>query len=296
MLLVSIQQLMEGCCMRKVSRRTFMTVTAAGAAAAYASAACATGEGEPTVVSQAPGGTPEPGALATVDAGADNGAVGLRWFGQSMFLLTSAGGTTILLDPFNDIGYTLPAPITADAATITHEHPDHNNDALAAAPAARELRILRGLTADGWADLDETVSDVRIITVRAYHDAEQGARLGRNAIFVFEAAGLRIAHLGDLGHALDAAQLAALGAVDVLMVPTGGNFSIGAEVATQVTAQIAPKMVFPMHYQTAKAAFLKETADPFLAGKTVERVGSTDIRIARADLPPELTAYVLDYE
>ena len=46
-----------------------------------------------------------------VGAGADNGAAGLRWFGQSMFLLTSPGDTTVVLDPFNDIGYPVPPPL-----------------------------------------------------------------------------------------------------------------------------------------------------------------------------------------
>ncbi len=274
--------------MRNISRRTFITLTAAGAAA-YVAAACGDDAAAPRGASL---GATKGRATPTVDAGRDNGAAGLRWFGQSMFLLTSPAGTRILLDPFHDIGYTLPPPLTADAVTITHEHPDHNNDALAAAP----VRAMRGLTADGWTDIDQTIGDVRIKTVRAYHDDQQGALLGRNAMFVFDTAGLRFAHLGDLGHTLDDAQLAALGAVDVLMVPTGGNFSIGPEAATEVTSQIGPKMVFPMHYKTAKATFLKESADPFLAGKTVRRVGATDIRIVRASLPAELTAFVLDYE
>ncbi len=274
--------------MRSISRRQFISVTALGAAAAYVAAACGDDDGDKASASP----SVQDRASPTVDAGSDNGAVGLRWFGQSMFLLTSPAGTTILLDPFNDIGYTLPPPVDADAATITHEHPDHNNDALTTASA----RIMRGLTADGWTDIDDTVGDVRIKTIRAFHDDHQGALLGRNTIFVFDTAGIRIAHLGDLGHTLDDAQRSALGAVDVLMVPTGGGFSIGPEAATEVTNSIGPKMVFPMHYKTARFTRLPETAELFLAGKTVERVGSTDIRIVRDTFPQQLTAYVLDYE
>ena len=268
--------------MSKISRRQFIAATTVGAAAAYIAAACG-GDGKPAA-------SASPATSPTV--GKDNAAAGLRWFGQSMFLLTTPGGTKLLLDPFHDIGYTVPPPLAVDVTTITHEHPDHNNETLAAAPA----RVIRGLTAEGWLDVDETVGDVRIKTVRAYHDDQKGAQRGRNAIFVYDTAGLRIVHLGDLGHKLDAATLAALGGVDVLMVPTGGNFTIAHEGANEVTAQISPKMVFPMHYQTAKAKQLKETAEPFLEGKTVQRVGSTDIRLARATLPTDLTAYVLDYE
>lgn len=156
--------------------------------------------------------------------------------------------------------------------------------------------MLRGLTADGWAGIDETVGDVRLTSVRTYHDDTQGSQRGRNAAFVIETAGLRLAHLGDLGHTLDDAQLASIGAIDVLMLPVGGTFTIEAAGATTVTDQPAPKMVFPMHYRTAAAGSALANADAFLSGKAVKRVGATDIRIARTELPEELTAFVLDYE
>jgi len=281
--------------MRKLTRRDFIVLTAGGAAAAAVAAACGGDDedgGGSTPGATAAGMTPASGASPTVDAGTDNGAVGLRWFGQSMFLLTSPAGITVLLDPFNDIGYTVPPPLDTDAATITHEHPDHNNDALGGSTAT----VLRGLTSDGWADIDETVGDVRVSSVQTYHDDTQGSQLGRNAAFVIETVGLRIAHLGDLGHMLDDEQAAAIGGVDVLMVPVGGTFTLDGAGATTVAEQLGPKMVFPMHYQTAAAGGALANADAFLAGKTVQQVGSTDIRIARAELPAELTAFVLDYE
>jgi L-ascorbate metabolism protein UlaG (beta-lactamase superfamily) len=90
--------------------------------------------------------------------------------------------------------------------------------------------------------------------------------------------------------------VSAIGAVDALMVPVGGGFTLDAAGATEVTNQLAPKIVFPMHYKTDRIAFPIDTADAFLEGKTVERVGSTNLRIASPELPAELTAYVLDYE
>jgi L-ascorbate metabolism protein UlaG (beta-lactamase superfamily) len=187
----------------------------------------------------------------------------------------------------------MPAPLSATFTTITHEHPDHNNDALAAAGG----RVLRGLTADGWEDIDEPGDDVRIKSVRTFHDDQQGAARGRNAAFVFETAGLRIAHLGDLGHQLDDAQVTALGGpVDVLMVPIGGGFTIDAAGATELVNALQPKVVFPMHYKTDKIAFPLATVDPFVEGKVVQRVGSTNMRVSKADLPAETTVFVLDYE
>jgi len=278
--------------MRRLSRREFMAMTAGVSAAALAAASCGDDEVEP-----APRETGEvpssPAATGpTVTPVADNAAVAIRWFGQSMFLLTSPGGTEFLLDPFGSIGYALPPPLAVDAATITHEHPDHNNDALAMTPA----RVLRGLTSEGWADIDETIGDVQVRTLRAYHDDQQGAVRGRNAIFVFEVAGLRIAHLGDLGHQLDDAQRAALGGpVDVLMVPTGGGFTIDPAGATELMTALRPAIVFPMHYRTPAISLPLAPLEDFTAGKTVQTVGANNIRISAAELPSEPTVMVLDY-
>jgi L-ascorbate metabolism protein UlaG (beta-lactamase superfamily) len=270
---------------RELTRRKFLAISGATAATAALAAAC--GDDGDDAAPDTTNTTP------AVTAGTDASAAGIRWYGQSMFLLTSPGGATALLDPFGNIGYTLPPPLDTDIATITHEHPDHNNGELAGA----RTRLLRGLTAEGYADIDEIIGDLRIKTVRAFHDAQQGATFGRNALFVFETAGLRLAHLGDLGHQLDDAQVAALGgAVDVLMVPVGGAFTIDAAGATELVAALQPKIVFPMHYKTARTSVPIAAVDPFLEGKTVERASSTTTRLSRDTLPAETTVMVLDYE
>jgi L-ascorbate metabolism protein UlaG (beta-lactamase superfamily) len=278
--------------MDPITRRNFLAISA-GAAASLAFAACSSDDDD-GAASPTSGATEaaSPTASAAVTPGADNGAISLRWFGQSMFLLTSPGGTRLLLDPFNDIGYTVPPPLNVDVATITHEHQDHNNGALAGTSA----KVLPGLTSENWATIDETVGDIHISNIRSFHDDQRGAQRGRNSMFVVETAGLRIAHLGDLGHQLDDGQRAALANPDVLMVPVGGAFTIDASGATEVMNQLQPKIVFPMHYKTDRIAFNLATVDQFTTGKQVNLVGSTEMRIARDSMPDEATVFVLDYE
>jgi L-ascorbate metabolism protein UlaG (beta-lactamase superfamily) len=60
-----------------------------------------------------------------------------------------------------------------------------------------------------------------------------------------------IAHLGDLGHQLTAAQLAAIGKVDVALVPVGGVYTVDAAGAKAVCDAIGAKWVIPMHYRHA---------------------------------------------
>ncbi len=274
--------------MRRMSRRTFLITTGASAAGIAVAAACSDDGGDPPAASPTTAG----GASPVVTAGADAAAASLRWYGHAMFLLTTPAGASALIDPYVDIGYGLPPPIDASITTISHEHPDHSNDAL----SATGERVLRGLTADGWADVDERASDLRVTTIRAYHDNQQGTVRGRNAIFVYETAGLRLVHLGDLGHQLDAAQIASLGGpVDVLMVPVGGGFTIDAAGATELVAALQPKIVLPIHYKTDRAGGALSPVDPFLEGKTVERVGSTTMRLSRDVLPDQTTVMVLDY-
>jgi L-ascorbate metabolism protein UlaG (beta-lactamase superfamily) len=184
----------------------------------------------------------------------------LTWYGQSCFLLETAAGTRVLMDPFGKSpGHALPAGLRADLVTVSHEHPDHNN----ARMSTGSPRVVRGLTADkkGWAHIDEKFRDVSIRSVGVYHDDKRGALRGLDTVFIFEVGGLRIAHLGDLGHTLDDEQLEAIGSVDVLLVPVGGGTTIDAYQATRVIDQLHPRlMIIPMHYT-------REALDLFLERK-----------------------------
>jgi L-ascorbate metabolism protein UlaG (beta-lactamase superfamily) len=221
----------------------------------------------------------------------------LTWYGQSCFLLETAGGTRIVMDPIpKGIGYELPQGLKADIVTISHEHFDHNNLGF----VTGKPRVLRGLTADkkGWTRIDEKVKDVSIRSVGVYHDDQRGAARGLDTVFIFEVGGVRIAHLGDLGHVLNDEQLAAIGAVDVLLVPVGGRFTVDGLKATQVVEQLRPRiMVIPMHYKT-DAVTIKEL-EPlalFLDGKrNVRHETSNTIALSPMKARPAAEVVVLGY-
>ena len=278
--------------MTGIGRRGFLALAGSGLAAVAASTvACGDDDGGESTGGGASGTGSSP--TARVEATADAGAAGLRWFGQAMFLLTSPAGTRILLDPFNNIGYPIP-PVSdtqSTAATISHEHSDHNNASLAGTG-----EVVKGLTSDGWAQIDKRYGDVRIFGVQSFHDNGGGAQRGRNMIFVYETAGLKIVHLGDLGHVLTQDQLGPIGGnVDVLMIPVGGGFTVDIPGANEVVAQLRPKLVFPMHYKTPAISLNIATVDGFLEGKTVQRVGSNNLRLSKSSLPAQTTVAVLDY-
>ncbi|MFC1966013.1 MBL fold metallo-hydrolase [Chloroflexota bacterium] len=107
-----------------------------------------------------------------------------------------------------------------------------------------------------------------------------------------------LVHMGDLGHILTPESVTAIGAVDAVLIPIGGNYTIDATAAIQVVDQLSPSMVIPMHYKTPKmsADWPGVGVDPFLEGKKVDRLNSTVVELSTSTLPSETTVVVLNYE
>jgi hypothetical protein len=83
------------------------------------------------------------------------------------------------------------------------------------------------------------VHHVLINGVQTYRDDNGGAERGPNISFVYELDGIRVAHLGDIGHLLTQLQVSDLGEVDVVCVPVGG--SLAAARAAELVAQLDAK-------------------------------------------------------
>ena len=193
----------------------------------------------------------------------------LRWYGQSAFALTGERAT-VFIDPFGDLtgapmGWRYP-PISgarADLLLVTHEHRDHN----AVAAVDGEPPTIRS-----QAGTHEDTPVGTVVSIASEHDDVAGTRRGANTIVRFELDGVRVAHFGDFGQAaLRDEQRAALGDVDLLIVPVGGGPTIGADGALALVEQLRPRLVVPMHYRTPQVDFL-EPADAFLDRAPLEVV------------------------
>lgn len=161
----------------------------------------------------------------------------IQYLGHSSFKIRGKTAT-VITDPFDsDMVGIKYKKRKADIVTISHEHEDHNKKENI--EDAKKVLIGPG---------EYEISQVSIIGVPSYHDDKKGEKRGRNTIFVFEMDGLRICHLGDLGHKLEEKHLDAIGAVDILMVPIGGKFTIGSKVAAEVVRTVEPSIIIPMHY------------------------------------------------
>ena len=177
----------------------------------------------------------------------------LTWYGHSCFLLENAAGGRLLTDPCDPgTGYAL-SDIVCDAVTMSHHHYDHDYlAAVTGSPAALDTAKER------------TVAGFEVFGVDTFHDAERGAKRGGNVMFRIRADGVTLVHAGDLGHIPDAGTIAALGGVDVLLLPVGGVYTIDAKAAAETVSRIRPRVVIPMHYRTKALSFRLDPVTAFL--------------------------------
>lgn len=182
-------------------------------------------------------------------AGICQTTLNITWFGQSTFLMKTGDGVKVLIDPASPGMIRIDFNETVDLVTVSHEHGDHNYVALAKGNPV----VLRGLSGTEVATIDETVKGIRVRTVASFHDNQGGARRGKNAIFIYDLPGLRVVHLGDLGHVLSEAQVKEIGTPDILMLPVGTGFTLDHPSAVEVIKQLNPKVLIPMHFTPADA-------------------------------------------
>jgi L-ascorbate metabolism protein UlaG (beta-lactamase superfamily) len=190
-----------------------------------------------------------------------------------------------MFDPFGGIG--LPEPrAKADIVLCSHSHGDHNN----VKPVLKE----GGVVLEGFIGAKQ-VEGVLVKGVATLHDAAGGSQRGKNTIYIVQLDGLKLCHLGDLGHDLTAEQAKDIGNVDVLFTPVAGGATIGPDVAWSVITKLDPKIIIPMHYNTGLSGaspwlprVMPISLDEFLKGKNnVEKTKGPNLSVAKESLPKE---------
>jgi len=213
----------------------------------------------------------------------------IYWGGQAFFRCKGRNAT-VIIDPFdpNFVGLKLPKEMQADIALSTHDHGDHNNTQAVVSPQEGAPMVFK--------DPGEyEVGGVVITGISSYHDNSSGAERGLNTIFHLMFDNLNIVHLGDLGqNRLTEQQLTQIGDVDILLIPVGSYFTIDSKEASDIVAQLEPKIIIPMHYFIEGLKFQLESVDKFLKEMGVESVSpQPKLSITKERLPEEPMVVVL---
>lgn len=209
----------------------------------------------------------------------------IKWLGHACFKLTAEDGTTIVTDPFDDsVGYPMP-DVRADIVTSSHSHFDHNY--FKAVKGKFEIVDRTG---------EHNIKGIKIKGISTFHDEEQGAKRGKNIVFIFEIDGVRVCHMGDLGHVLTEKQVNEIGPVDVLLIPVGGYYTIDAKQAVEVMKQLNPMITIPMHYKTEYIDFPIDTVDNFLKLTNGEQIPSSELEVKKEDLEGQARVIALTFQ
>ena len=216
--------------------------------------------------------------------------VAITYAGHSTYYIDTPGGVRIATD-YNGAYRTGRLP---DVVTMNRAHSTHYS----LFPDPRIPHVLHGWSDDGQpARIAERIGDVFIRNVttdirRYFGDASSAEMIkDGNSIFIFEVAGLCIGHLGHLHHKLDDSHFAAIGRLDIVMVPIDGTYTMSLDGISDITRRLRASVVLPMHrFMTPLDEFMRRIGQQFAIDVRTERT----LRISRDSLPGTPTVIILD--
>jgi L-ascorbate metabolism protein UlaG (beta-lactamase superfamily) len=228
-----------------------------------------------------------PVALRRLAAKAED--VTITYAGHSTYYIDTPGGVRIATD-FSGAYTTGRLP---DVVTMNRAHSTHYT----LFPDPRIPHVLHGWRDDGKpAVINERIGDVLIRNVttdirRYFMDDSSGEMIkDGNSIFIFEVAGLCIGHLGHLHHKLDDSHFAAIGRLDIVMVPIDGTYTMSLDGVSEITRRLRASVVLPMHrFATPLDEFMHKIGQQFEIDERAERSFS----ISRDSLPSTPTVIIL---
>ncbi|WP_044008665.1 MBL fold metallo-hydrolase [Leisingera methylohalidivorans] len=213
-------------------------------------------------------------------------SVQIRYIAHASFLLRTEGGLNVVTD---FTGFTGAAPLIPDVVTMNHAHETH----WTAHPDPAIPHVLRGWGprgsgAEHHLDLGEML--IRNVSTDI-RNMFGGVVAQGNSIFVFEAAGLCIGHLGHLHHVPTPEQFAALGRLDVVMAAVDGGITLPLDQMLEVLGRLRSSVIIPMHWFSGASLqqFLARTGPEF----DVVNEGNNTLTVSLRSLPSRPTIHVL---
>ena len=211
-------------------------------------------------------------------------AVTITYAGHSTYVIESPAGVRVATD-FSGVYGSEPLP---RVVTMNRAHRTHYTEV----PDARIEHVLRGWNPEGGpARHALIVDDVYIRNVPTDIRSFGGGMIpDGNSIFIFEIANLCIGHLGHLHHHLADEHYAAIGRLDIVMVPIDGGMTLSVEGMSEIARRLFSSIILPMHrHATPIGEFTSLMGETFDVKFSEER----SFTVSRRDLPRRPTILVL---
>lgn len=188
----------------------------------------------------------------------------LRYLGHAAFAL-SAGGTTVLVDPFltgNPKAAAQADELDATTILVTHGHGDHLGDSVAiaqrtGAPVVAIVELANEIAARGVDVRDPNLGGTvafdwgSVKLVPAWHTAVSPSGTAHTpAGLLIDFNGTTIYHLGDTCLFSDLQLVGRGRTIDVALIPIGGHYTMDRHDAVEAARLVGASTVIPIHYDT----------------------------------------------
>ncbi|RMD51041.1 hypothetical protein D6827_02975 [Candidatus Parcubacteria bacterium] len=203
----------------------------------------------------------------------------ISWNGLGSFTISgkpTQGEVKLITDPYqSSLGLKLSRVLSADLVVSSHDGEMANNIAAIASPDNKKQFHIHHAG-------EYEVSGIFVTGIEA-----KLANGDQHTIYKFELEDIAVGFLGAIDRELTDKELELLGAVDILLLPVGGERVLNAKSAALLVAKIEPRIVVPSYFYTDGLKIKLDPANAFIkeVGAPVEEVNK--IKISRSGLPQE---------
>ena len=206
------------------------------------------------------------------------GSVHIYWIGQAGFIIKTAGGKIIMIDPYltdsvyegtkSDLGYAFkrvspalfePDEIEADYCFCSHEHGDHvDTEAIARIKAPIYTNSAGADVAKQTGTSEKNINvisrgdklefeEFTLIVIAAQHGDLSPGALG----FIFDFDFTSIYYAGDTAYDIDALKPAIDAKPMIALLPINGEYgNLNSKEAAMLSSDLKSKICIPHHYWT----------------------------------------------
>lgn len=201
----------------------------------------------------------------------------IYWHGLSCVRIEASFGdkdAVLVTDPYsNETGLRFPRTLAPDIVALTHQ-----DDARFALDAFQKAPFVINNPGE---------YEVNGFFAYAMPLKSESDNYPYHLMYRFEVEGMSVGFIGGLNRALTDAEVAALGNIDILLLPVGGGDRMTAKQAVDTISKVEPRMVVPLAYHVDGLKEELGSADAFCKELVCKRQDANKLKITRKDLPVE---------